>query len=81
MCAALPFVRHVVGTGPLSQSALDARMGAVGATKHVFEERQGAEHPRLVLYRLPADEAPDPAQNGSIPSSQSIPDTHARGKG
>lgn len=47
------YLRHVVGTGPMPQSALDGRMAEVGADRMYFEKRIEEKHPHAVLYQLP----------------------------
>lgn len=60
------YVHHVIGAVEGSGS-LTARVGELGVTRHVFEVRRGDRHPKLVVYRLPAELEPE-----LIPSSDPV---------
>jgi hypothetical protein len=55
----LTFLRHDIGVGAISASALTARIHEIGGDRMFFEVRRGGIHPRLGMYLLPSEQPED----------------------
>lgn len=50
------FLRHVIGTGSMSQTTIDGRLSPLGIGRRYFAERAVGGNVKADLYRLPADD-------------------------
>lgn len=63
------YVRHVIG---IHGGSLTARMAEIGVERKTFEQRRGAHHPKVRVYRVPeglGDPAQSPHPRLSLPPS------------